>query len=450
MNTALLFLWVSVVSVSLSVCQPSVHSRASVTVNPSSSQHFEYDKVTVSCEQLGSDWTVWRYTTDRLELSQCGSDWGDQTSSGCEIKTIKLSDAGVYWCQSKHRDSSNAVIITVMGGPVILQSPLLPVMEGDDITLRCRNKTPSSLPADFYKDGAVIGTEPLGHMAIHHVSRSNKVAYKCNIGGRESLPSWLLMKDDSDPPTLKASPDSSQVFEYKNLSLSCGDNNSFDGWKIVRSRTTATNTGGKKSTCGEEWGTGTSTSCHLDTLKQTDSATYWCESPAKQRSNCLNITVHDGPVILQSPVLPVRLGDNVTLHCRTKTSSNLPAAFYKDGALIGTEPAGHMTLHHVSTSDEGLYKCLISSDESPPSSLFVRDPNSRSSSTAVSTQLSLRVMLHLVVIFPYFVSTVLLVSVYRHPPAGRNPPVSMTTSPRGEDDEGSDQPYDEVTTEHHF
>uniref|UniRef100_A0A3P8TFW6 Ig-like domain-containing protein n=1 Tax=Amphiprion percula TaxID=161767 RepID=A0A3P8TFW6_AMPPE len=74
------------------------------------------------------------------------------------------------------------------------------------------------------------------------------------------------------------------------------------------------------------------------------------------------------------PVLPVMEGNNVTLKCRTKeTSSDLTAAFYKDGLLIGSSSAGEMILHSVSGSDEGLYNCNISSvGESPQSWLAVR------------------------------------------------------------------------------
>ncbi|XP_038164113.1 uncharacterized protein LOC119798631 [Cyprinodon tularosa] len=62
-------------------------------------------------------------------------------------------------------------------------------------------------------------------------------------------------------------------------------------------------------------------------------------------------------------------GDDVTLSCLTKTiPSNLPAAFYKDGSLIRTEPKGHMTLHHVTSSDEGLYRCNIRGHGESPSS----------------------------------------------------------------------------------
>ncbi|XP_039859949.1 uncharacterized protein LOC120716474 [Simochromis diagramma] len=68
-------------------------------------------------------------------------------------------------------------------------------------------------------------------------------------------------------------------------------------------------------------------------------------------------------------------GDDVTLLCKTKTTpSNLPAAFYKDGIVIGNESTGHMTIQHVSRSDEGLYKCDISGHgESPSSWITVTD-----------------------------------------------------------------------------
>ncbi|CAI5671463.1 unnamed protein product [Oreochromis niloticus] len=68
-------------------------------------------------------------------------------------------------------------------------------------------------------------------------------------------------------------------------------------------------------------------------------------------------------------------GDDVTLLCKTKTTpSNLPAAFYKDGSLIRKQPTGHMTIQHVSRSDEGLYKCDISGHgESPSSWITVTD-----------------------------------------------------------------------------
>ncbi|XP_072235766.1 high affinity immunoglobulin gamma Fc receptor I-like [Leuresthes tenuis] len=370
MKTALLVLLL------LSSCQTSA-SHASLTVTPSWSQYFEYEDVSISCEQLGpGEWTVWRSTT---KLSQCGVGWGTQTSSTCSVKSLKPDDSGVYWCESKHRDSSNAINITVterQQHSVILQSPALPVMEGDDVTLSCQIKngtktTSSNLPAAFYKDGSSIGTEPTGHMTLHHVTRSDEGLYMCNISiHKKSPPSWLLIRDDSKPPFLTVSPDSSQLFEYDKLSLSCSNNSSSHGWRIQRFLLH----NGILSSCGKGLGIQNSAECTIEIAKKQDSGIYWCESPAKQRSNSVNISITDNPVILQSPALPVMEGDDVTLSCRSKTtSSNLPAAFYKDGSSIRTEPTGHMTLHHVTRSDEGLYMCNISIHKKcPPSWLLIR------------------------------------------------------------------------------
>ncbi|XP_039997528.1 Fc receptor-like protein 5 [Xiphias gladius] len=431
----------------------SLPLSASVTVAPNRSQYFEYEQVSVSCEHRGTgEWTVWRVTTKGLELSQCGSGWGNRTSSTCDMKTVKLSTSGVYWCESKHRHSSYAVNITVTDKPVILQSPVLPVMERGDVTLRCTAKTSSDLPADFYKNDILIWSERPGHVTIHNFSKSNEGAYKCRIRGLgESPTSWLLMTDDSDPASLTVSPDSSQLIEYDNLSLNCGDNSSFHGWRIKRFTTFR----GELSGCGEAWGTPTSFGCVLRTAKQPDSAVYWCESPARQRSNSVNITVYGRNVILQSPVLPVMEGRDVTLHCKARTApSTLSAAFYKDGSLIGTETAGHMTLRHVSRSDEGLYKCHIGSrGESPSSWLFVRDTHSAAPASEPTLPM-LKTIRYIVVCSPYFISTLLLLFKCLQIPRERAPPVSMTTPPPSEDNEGLDGQYEDVIadviTEHHF
>ncbi|XP_039678190.1 uncharacterized protein LOC120572804 isoform X2 [Perca fluviatilis] len=153
------------------------------------------------------------------------------------------------------------------------------------------------------------------------------------------------------------------MFEGQSVSLSCEEDDSSAGWTLRRNTTHETRT-----QCGDGWGKPANYSCNIKPMFSWDSGVYWCESREGATSNSINITVTGGPVILQSPVLPVTEGEDLTLTCKTKKSSNLPASFYKDGSFIRTEPAGHMTIHHVSRSDEGLYKCLIRSvGESPPS-----------------------------------------------------------------------------------
>ncbi|XP_030287536.1 Fc receptor-like protein 5, partial [Sparus aurata] len=166
--------------------------QASLKISPHSSQLFEDQSVSLRCEEDDSSdgWTVMRNTSKRW-MSQCGVHWGRPAGSSCKISLTVTWDSGVYWCESTGGAASSSINITVTGGAVILQSPVLPVMEGDDVTLTCTTKT-SNLSAAFYKDGSFIRTEPTGHMTIHHVSRSDEGLYKCNtISDGESPPSWI-------------------------------------------------------------------------------------------------------------------------------------------------------------------------------------------------------------------------------------------------------------------
>uniref|UniRef100_UPI000D31B240 Fc receptor-like B n=1 Tax=Maylandia zebra TaxID=106582 RepID=UPI000D31B240 len=149
------------------------------------------DFVSLSCEEDDSSagWTLRRNTSKR-QRTQCGDGWGEGAGSSCNMTMMVPHDSGVYWCESREGPISNMVNLTVPGGSVILQSPVLPVMEGDDVTLLCKTKTtPSNLPAAFYKDGSLIRKQPTGHMTIQHVSRSDEGLYKCDISGHGESPS---------------------------------------------------------------------------------------------------------------------------------------------------------------------------------------------------------------------------------------------------------------------
>ncbi|XP_067381276.1 low affinity immunoglobulin gamma Fc region receptor II-like [Channa argus] len=171
-------------------------SRAHLTLSPSSSQLFDGEFLSLNCEEddRTAGWTVRRNTTNS-QVALCGDGWGKVVGSSCKINYTVSWDSGVYWCESRNGSTSNSITINVTGGAVILQSPVLPVMEGHDVSLHCQTKSPpSKLPADFYKDGSLIRTEPTGHMTIHHVTKSDEGLYKCHISSHgESPPSWIYV-----------------------------------------------------------------------------------------------------------------------------------------------------------------------------------------------------------------------------------------------------------------
>ncbi|XP_053089488.1 B-cell receptor CD22-like [Pangasianodon hypophthalmus] len=166
----------------------------SLIINPSRTQHFTKDSLSLSCEDQrnSTGWTVRRYTHSEGVLD-C-SRWGSVTESTCKISFLSTSHTGVYWCESESGENSNPVNITVHDGDVILESPVHPVSEGHPLTLHClyRNTKPSNLRADFYKDGSVLQTQTTGEMILYNVSKSDEGFYHCKHPERgESLKSWL-------------------------------------------------------------------------------------------------------------------------------------------------------------------------------------------------------------------------------------------------------------------
>ncbi|XP_023136610.2 low affinity immunoglobulin gamma Fc region receptor II-like [Amphiprion ocellaris] len=176
---------------------------ASLRVIPDRSQFFHLESISLSCEQQrnSSGWTVKRNTS--LKINQkCPTFWRKINDSGCVIDDLFVFDSGVYWCESGAGECSNTVNITVTAGSVILESPVLPVMEGEAVTFRCRNETTSSnLTADFYKDKVLIGSSSTGNFTIESVSNSDEGLYKCNISGvGESPESWLTIRGRPPSP----------------------------------------------------------------------------------------------------------------------------------------------------------------------------------------------------------------------------------------------------------
>ncbi|XP_077083272.1 Fc receptor-like protein 5 [Siphateles boraxobius] len=88
-----------------------VSASVSLVINPSRSQHFSSDSLSLSCEDQSNSagWTVRRYTDK--DTQTCAK----QTGSRCVMDSLSTSDTGVYWCESESGEKHRPRNITVHG-----------------------------------------------------------------------------------------------------------------------------------------------------------------------------------------------------------------------------------------------------------------------------------------------------------------------------------------------
>ncbi|XP_026013300.1 high affinity immunoglobulin epsilon receptor subunit alpha-like [Astatotilapia calliptera] len=173
------------------------HNSGFPQVVPNRQQFFQSEPITISCERLNglTGWRVMKKT--KGDVRRCASTW--ETSIGpCKIiNAYPSADSGEYWCEHGEIQQSNSVNITVtdLESHVILEIPVQPVMEGENVTLHCRKKDAnSSYTAEFYKNGFSIGSSSSGNIMTPNVSKSDEGLYKCSIAdGGESPESWLTV-----------------------------------------------------------------------------------------------------------------------------------------------------------------------------------------------------------------------------------------------------------------
>uniref|UniRef100_A0A8C6WN72 Ig-like domain-containing protein n=1 Tax=Neogobius melanostomus TaxID=47308 RepID=A0A8C6WN72_9GOBI len=189
---------------------------ASLRVEPNRVQFFQYETVSLSCGDQTEDpqWTIVRNTSKHKNQRNSMN-----KSSWFFNGNIYYRDTGVYWCQSEEGECGAAINITVTGGDVILESPVLPVTEGERVTLRCiANPNEPALeetfdpnepaleetfdpnePAleegtfDFFKDSLWIRNSSSGNLTLSNVSVLDSGTYMCRYAEQLSAESRLLV-----------------------------------------------------------------------------------------------------------------------------------------------------------------------------------------------------------------------------------------------------------------
>ncbi|XP_037391913.1 sialoadhesin-like, partial [Pygocentrus nattereri] len=351
-----------------------------------------------------------------------------------DIELTRSAGWTFYW--SKHTQSSEKETITNVytissvslsdgdvAQAVLSVSPQSWLTEGESVTLSCEvtgsstGWTFSWYRAALYRQGLEQIRDVHGNVLYHVelLSDSRREAggsytlspaavnhtgvYVCRAGRGEpayqtqySTAQTLWITGSSPPASLIISPSRTQHFSAGSLSLSCEGQSDSTGWRVRRYTHS-----GEVSDCSSVTGS----TCSIISLHTSLTGVYWCQSESGGGSDPLNITVHNGDVILDIPVHAVTEGDSLTLRClfRSTKPSNLTADFYKDGSLLQTQTTGEMIIRTVSKSDEGLYHCKHPErGESPQSWLSVRASGPRSGSTEVIVGVSVGLSLILLLI----------------------------------------------------
>lgn len=187
---------------------------ATLHVTPNRLQHFQYEPLSFECESPDGSTGLRGVRTSEEKLEHFSPVCNNKgTSSSCTISQTYLADSAEYWCEVKGGQRSNSVNITITDGSVILESPVFPVFEGHNVTVRCISKTThTNQRAHFYKDDVLIDWSPSGNMHINSVSRSDEGRYKCSMSGVGTSPeSWLHVRSDASPETLSDDSSSNPV-----------------------------------------------------------------------------------------------------------------------------------------------------------------------------------------------------------------------------------------------
>ncbi|XP_016339325.1 basement membrane-specific heparan sulfate proteoglycan core protein-like [Sinocyclocheilus anshuiensis] len=388
----------------------TVSPKAVVTVRPDE-RVFRGETVTLRCDiKWGGDteWT-YRWETEGTNYQYTNSVSRISTQE-LNIRSVKDFHSGKYTCtgqmgtQSSQRSDAVTLTVSAEAQAAVRVSPQPWLTEGDSVTLICE-VTGSSTGWTFswFRDDDHLsdssrgagGSYTLSPAALQHTgvytcrAERGRPAYYTKYSNTQPL--WITGVSAS--VSLVVSPSRSQHFSSDSLSLSCEDQSNSTGWTVRRY--TDRNT--------EDCSKLTGSTCRIDSLNTSDAGVYWCQSESGEKHHPLNITVHDGDVILLSSVDPVIEGDTLTLHClhRSTNSSILRADFYKDGSLVQNQTTGEMNIATVSKSHEGLYYCKTERGQSLHSWISVR--------VSGSGQISVfNILSSLLAACPYLLATVVL------------------------------------------
>ncbi|KAM4013532.1 high affinity immunoglobulin gamma Fc receptor I-like [Anomaloglossus baeobatrachus] len=313
--------------------------RPVVTFTPIWTKILPGESVTMTCEVDGAVQGNTTYTWHK------NNDWIHEGKT-FTIQSAQSRHAGNYQCGTSKDNISEAVMLYIVMGPVILQTPPF-IYEGDDLTLRCHTGSKDSQgPTVFYMDNEKIPSFANDSEILLRGHRTMSVVYKC---ARQVLVATenSIHSDKIDispeaaivPVIVTFSPNWKKIFTGESITMTCqGTHHGQYSWYKDGKLIMVTDQKSKK----------------IHAAQKNDSGRYRC-SIGSSFSPEVRLDVSVGPVILQAP-LYVYHQHTTYLQCHSRTELSIQwTKFYKDGNCLQDSVDGKLFLNQPFVPAS--YKC---------------------------------------------------------------------------------------------
>uniref|UniRef100_A0AAZ1X0L6 Ig-like domain-containing protein n=1 Tax=Oreochromis aureus TaxID=47969 RepID=A0AAZ1X0L6_OREAU len=339
-----------------------VPSKPTVTLQPSWTQIYSGETVTVRCEIQGGEGAQWtcEWRAAKLNIRE--------TSNEHSI-TVTESDSGGYSCRGRRNSSwtewSDTITLRVIAPPkptVTLQPSWTQIYSsviysGETVTVRCEIQGGEGAQWTYeWRRGQVNIRPTSSEYRISRATESDSGGYRCR--GRRSS-SWTEWSDittltvSSPPkPTVTLQPSWTQIYSGETVTVRC---------EIQ---------GGERAQWMYEWRRGqkniheTSSEYTISRLTESHGGGYSCRG---RRSSSwtewsdiitLRVTVPSKPTVtLQPSWTQIYSGETVTVRCEIQGGEGAQWTYEWRPAKLNTPPTSNEYRITVTQSDSGGYSC---------------------------------------------------------------------------------------------
>ncbi|CAI5682635.1 unnamed protein product [Oreochromis niloticus] len=335
-------------------------SKPTVTLQPSWTQIYSGETVTVRCEIQGGEGAQWTYEWRAAKLNT------PPTSNEHRIITATESDSGGYSCRGRRdyffSEWSDIITLTVSSSKpratLTAHSSIIPA--GGSVTLSCSVEGSAGWKFDWFRrDSQFSGGQKIGAGTSEHtISISEGGNYYCR-GGRGDP---VFSTEDSAPVTIqkqvlaavKLQHSWSQIFTGETITLRC-EIQGGEG-KVWKYEWTAPNTNSPP----------TSSEYRISRVSVSHSGDYRCRGSSDYLltgwSDAFRLTVSSASkpratLTAQSSVIPA--GGSVTLSCSVEGSAGWKFDWFRRDSVSSKAQLmrGNEANRVISVSQGGLYHC---------------------------------------------------------------------------------------------